>query len=211
MIDDGVLLVFTREPIPGQTKTRLIPDLGAEGAAKLHTKLLYKTLYEASTSKFSAIQIWCSPDINHPIIKSYSEVFNITLHHQVGEDLGIRMFNAIDAALERFSFAVVVGSDCPMISTKIFDEAHDYLSNSFDAVLGPSEDGGYYLIGLNQSEYEIFRDINWGTESVADITRSSVKNLGWTCHETEQLWDVDTIQDVQRLKVLCPDFVGDIV
>ncbi len=207
MINDGVLLVFTREPIPGQTKTRLIPDLGAVGAAKLHSKLLYRTLCEASTSKFSAIQLWCSPDINHPKIKSYSGEFNTTLHHQAGEDLGIRMFNALDTALKEYSFAMIVGSDCPMVSAKILDEAFDSLANSIDVVLGACEDGGYYLIGLNQSEYEIFRDINWGTENVADVTRSRVKNLGWKCHETEQLWDIDTIKDVQRLKAFNPDFV----
>ena len=198
MDNRGVLIIFTRTPVPGQTKTRLIPALGADGAATLHTCLLLNTLQEASQSLFPAIQLWCSPVIEHPVFDSCAETFSTTFHLQTGNDLGMRMYNAIEHALNEFSFAVVVGSDCPGLNTEILNQAYTALAGGQDAVLGPCEDGGYYLIGSRHAEYVPFTDIEWGTETVAETTREKFRTLGWSWFETERLWDIDTKEDLLR-------------
>lgn len=207
MDNRGVLIIFTRAPVPGQTKTRLIPSLGAKGAATLHTRLLLNTLQEASCSSFSAIQLWCSPVIEHPVFDSCAETFSTSFHLQAGDDLGVRMYNALENALKEFSFAVIVGSDCPDLNTEILNQAYTALADGQDAVLGPCEDGGYYLIGSRHAEYDIFMDIDWGSETVAETTRKKFRALGWSWLETERLWDVDTMQDIQRLEIIRPGFV----
>jgi rSAM/selenodomain-associated transferase 1 len=172
----------------------------------LHTRLLLNTLQEASRSLFPAIQLWCSPVIEHPVFESCAETFSTSFHLQTGDDLGVRMYNALENALKEFSFAVIVGSDCPGLNTEILNQAYTALACGQDAIMGPCEDGGYYLIGIRYPEYGIFKDIDWGSETVAETTREKFRALGWPCFETERLWDVDTLQDVHRLATAHPEF-----
>ncbi|MBI4005809.1 MAG: TIGR04282 family arsenosugar biosynthesis glycosyltransferase [Gammaproteobacteria bacterium] len=207
MDNRGVLIIFTRTPVPGQTKTRLIPSLGADGAATLHTRILLNTLQEASRSSFSAIQLWCAPVIEHPVFGSCAETFSTAFHLQTGNDLGLRMYNALKHALNEFSFAVIAGSDCPDLNTEILNQAYTALADGQDAVLGPCEDGGYYLIGSRHPEYGIFKDIDWGSETVTETTREKFRTLGWSWLETERLCDIDTMADLIRYEAARHDVV----
>lgn len=198
--DQGVLIVFARAPVPGQTKTRLIPALGAEAAAEMHRRLLYNTLRAASRSGFAEIQLWCAPDIDDPVLQACGREFSASLYLQEGDDLGMRMHNALAHALKQSPYAVIVGSDCPLLTPEILDQARAALIGGDDAVLGPCEDGGYYLIGARRADYDLFRDIDWGTGNVLEKTRANLTALVWSWLETDQLWDMDTIEDLQKLK-----------
>jgi len=211
MASTGALLVFTREPVPGHTKTRLIPDVGSVVAAQIHYRLLERTLDEASNSNFTAIQIWSYPNIHYVSIKYLAEQHDLSVHRQFGNNLGERMFNALDSALKEHDFAVIVGSDCPVINTTIYNQAFEVLVNGYEAVLGSCEDGGYYLIGSKKADYKIFSDISWGEKNVVEITRKRFKKTGIKWFETEQLWDVDEIGDVNRLKSMGSTLLEDLI
>jgi len=194
----GALLVFTRAPVPGQTKTRLIPILGTQGAAEFHEAILLKTLADAKASNYETVEIWCEPDINHLFLRKCSLDFSSALQIQKGNDLGEKMHHAIDVTLLTNNFVVLIGSDCPEISTDILNQSYQALSYGKDAVLGPSKDGGYYLIGLNAAKPEIFQDITWGERDVAERTRHNFTRLGLDYAELEELADIDTPEDYQR-------------
>ena len=194
----GALLVFTRAPVPGQTKTRLIPLLGAQGAAEFHETVLSETLANAKASMFETVEIWCEPDINHPFLQQCSLNFSCALTVQHGNNLGEKMHNATDVALVINNFVVLIGCDCPAISTDILNQSYQALSNGKDAVLGPSYDGGYYLIGLNKPNPMIFQDISWGEGDVAEMTRQNFIRLGLNYIELAELADIDTPDDYQK-------------
>jgi len=194
----SALLVFTRPPIAGQTKTRLIPLLGAQGAAAFHQTVLQSTLVEAKTSDFSSVEIWCTTDNDHTFLRQCELNYSSAIKIQRGNNLGERMHYAADTTLAENEFVVIIGSDCPTITTDILNQSFQHLSNGKDAVLGPSKDGGYYLIGLNAAKPEIFQDITWGEGDVAERTRHNFTRLGLDYAELEELTDIDTPEDYQR-------------
>ena len=203
---DGVLIVFTRSPVPGQTKTRLISLLGAEGAAQLHISLIKHTLKMALQSQFCNVELWCTPTIDHPFLKECTYKFAVKLCVQSGEDLGQRMHHALQSALARYPFAVLVGSDCPLISTGILNKAYSVLQEGKDAVLGGSEDGGYYLLGARKYNPDLFSGIQWQSRNVIEQTRQRLDSFGWYWDELQKLWDVDVPDDLEKLKKIMPEF-----
>jgi len=192
------LLIFTRVPIPGQTKTRLIPLLGAQGAAEFHQTVLHSTLLKANVSDFETVEIWCATENNHPFLEQCELDYSCTIKIQQGKDLGERMHNATDTALAENAFVVLIGSDCPAITTDILNQSYQHLSNGKDAVLGPTKDGGYYLIGQKTSNSGIFQDITWGEGDVAERTRQNLTRLGLDFAELEELADIDTPEDYEK-------------
>ena len=123
------------------------------------------------------------------------------MSQQTGNNLGERMFNSLDMALEAHDFAVIIGSDCPLLDKGILDRAYDLLAHDhYRAVLGPSDDGGYYLIGVDRAVTSLFDGIPWGSDSVTEMTRAAMKALGWQWAELTQLWDVDNPPDLERLR-----------
>ncbi len=108
------------------------------------------------------------------------------------------MHYATKTTLAENAFVVLIGSDCPEITTDILNQSYQHLSNGKDAVLGPASDGGYYLIGLKKPNSSIFQDIAWGEASVAERTRQNFSDLGLDYVELEELSDVDTPDDYQR-------------
>ena len=194
----SALLVFTRTPLPGQTKTRLIPMLGAQGAAEFHQTVLLSTLVEANASDFETIEIWCATENDHPYIKQCELDYACAVKIQQGNDLGEKMHHAIETTLAENAFVVLIGSDCTAITTDILNQSYQHLSNGKDAVLGPASDGGYYLIGLKKQNPYIFQDIAWGEANVAERTRQNFADLGMEYVELEELSDIDTPDDYQR-------------
>jgi len=193
----SAVLVFTRVPIPGQTKSRLIPLLGTEGAAEFHQAVLQSTLAEAKASDFSSVEIWSATDDDHPFLKQCELDFSSAINIQQGSDLGERMHHATEITLIKNTFVVLIGSDCPAITTDILNQSCQHLSNGKDAVLGPASDGGYYLIGLKEPNPGIFEDIAWGEGDVAERTRQNFTRLGLDYVELEVLSDIDTPDDYQ--------------
>lgn len=201
MARSGVLIVFTRKPVAGKTKTRLIPVLGKEGAARLHRKLLVHTLDVASRSAFTSCEMHVCPETENVFLQQLSRQFAANIHAQTGNNLGERMYNAVSGALQRHNFVVITGCDIPLLDLSVLDHAHDILlQQQADAVLGPAEDGGYYLIGVNWAEPSLFQGIPWGTGETARHTRARLAECGRGWEEITMLWDVDTPADLEKLK-----------
>ncbi|MGH8622135.1 MAG: TIGR04282 family arsenosugar biosynthesis glycosyltransferase [Burkholderiales bacterium] len=200
VVDAGTaVIVFARAPSPGTVKTRLIPLLGAEGAAALHARLVEKTLETAHAAAFPRIELHGTPGIDDPFLRSCGARFAAALVAQAGDDLGARMHSAFESALAARPRALLVGSDCPALTARHLRQADRALRDGADAVLVPCEDGGYALIGLTRADARLFDGIAWGGGTVMAGTRARLSELGWRWRELETLWDVDRPDDYARL------------
>lgn len=190
-------LVFTRAPDPGQVKRRLIPTLGAQGAADLHRFLLGRTLRTAVSAGPS--EVWSTP-APHPFLSLCGRVYGLPLRAQQGGDLGERMARALASALQTAPAAVLVGSDCVDLTAAELAAARAALEAGEDAVFTPTEDGGYRLVGLRRPAVELFEGIDWGGPTVMAQTRERLTGLGWRWRELAPGWDVDRPEDLARLR-----------
>jgi rSAM/selenodomain-associated transferase 1 len=193
------VIVFARTPAPGAVKTRLIPLLGAEGAAALHVRLVERTLESARSAALARIELHGTPDIDDPFLRACASRYSATLSAQAGADLGARMCAAFESVLSRDPRALLVGTDCPALTARHLWEADQALRDGADAVFVPCEDGGYALIGLRRIDPLLFEGIRWGGDSVMAATRDRLRGLGWRWRELETLWDVDRPEDYERL------------
>jgi hypothetical protein len=193
------VLVFAKAPRPGEVKTRLIPLLGAEGAAALHAKLVERALETARAAAFGRIELHCAPDTGDPFFRLCADGFGVTLQPQSAGDLGARMLYAFESTLAAYACVLLVGSDCPALTARHLRQADKALRDGADAVFVPCEDGGYALIGLTRADTGLFDGIAWGGDSVMADTRARLKRLGWAWSELETLWDVDRPEDYARL------------
>jgi uncharacterized protein len=186
-------LIFAKAPRLGQVKTRLINSLGEQGASDLHQQLVTHCLQKFS-SRFST-QLWCAPDDSHPFFQSCQAEFGVSLHCQIGSDLGERMAYALGNSAP----AVLIGSDCPSLTVEIIEQAFIALQH-YPVVLAPAEDGGYVLIAMQHLIPEVFIDIPWGSSEVLNKTLSRLAYLKQSCHTLPTQWDIDRPEDVERLK-----------
>ncbi len=196
--DGTVVIVFAKAPQPGSVKTRLIPLLGAEGAAALHVRLVKHALETASNAS-RPVELHCAPDANDPFFRFCAGHYGVTVKAQVEGDLGTRMLAAFAQALPEHARVLLIGSDCPALTARHLQQAERALRDGNDAVLVPCEDGGYALIGLQRVEACLFDGIAWGGENVMADTRTRLTGLGWRWRELETLWDVDRPEDYRRL------------
>ncbi|HEU0282595.1 MAG TPA: TIGR04283 family arsenosugar biosynthesis glycosyltransferase [Gallionella sp.] len=194
---DARLMIFAKAPVAGAAKTRLAPVLDEQGAADLHARLTERILHAAVSAKLAPVEIWCSPDCDHPFFQKADGAVQRRTQH--GHDLGERMANAFDAALGRHPYAVLVGTDCPALTGNYLARALAALDGGADAVVGPAEDGGYILLGLRHTDRRLFDGVEWGSARVLDETRERLAALGWRWRELETLWDVDRPEDLERL------------
>lgn len=189
--------LMARAPEPGRAKTRLIPRLGATGAARLHAVLTRRALGEIARSGLPAA-LWCDPDVEHPFFAECAGEFGVKLRAQSQGDLGARMldiFRRADGPL------LLMGSDCPTIDAAMLRSCAEALAR-VQAVFLPTLDGGYGLVGLARPHPEIFDDMPWGTDAVMAITRRRLQSLGALWEEPAEIWDVDTPGDLARLAAL---------
>lgn len=202
------LIVMTRIPEAGRVKTRLIPTLGSEGAATVHEALLRKTLQHADQHSLkSEVDV----DVRFTggtvsAIETLCSNLNGTWREQRGTDLGERMQLAIEEAfVEGARQVVVIGTDCPDLSPEILEAAWRQLDEQ-DVVLGPSTDGGYYLVGVNQPNEGLFRGIDWGTENVLRQTLDRCRELRVSVGLLAPLTDVDEAENLIICRRLGADF-----
>ena len=196
---DARILIFAKAPVPGQVKTRLIPRLGEEGAARLYAGLLRRIVFELGGAGICPVQCWCAPDIHHELFTEIAARHGVRLEKQSGADLGARMLHAASVALGDSDRVILVGGDCPGLGVDYLGLALDGLEEGAEAVLGPAEDGGYVLLGLKRAAVELFQDMPWGTGEVLAVTRQRLRALGWQWRELPALWDVDRPEDLERL------------
>ena len=198
-----VLQVFAKAPVAGTCKTRLIPALGAHGAATLHQRLVRHRLAAAQVwqraTQGARVELWCAPDTVHPFFADCARDYGVTLHQQTGPDLGARMWLALCGAVAKGERPVLVGTDCPWLTLDDLAAAFKAL-DSADAVVAPAHDGGYVLVGLKRAVPELFAGVTWGTDSVMAATRAAAKRVHATLAELRTLPDLDTPADLVRLK-----------
>ncbi|MCF8177227.1 MAG: TIGR04282 family arsenosugar biosynthesis glycosyltransferase [Sulfuritalea sp.] len=195
--------ILARAPIPGEAKTRLIPKLGTDGAAKLHSWMLQRTVAMALIADVGPVSLWCEGDIRHRDFERCSALGAISLHTQVQSDLGTRMWIAMNHAATADG-ALVIGTDCPAMTIGHLRDAALSLGGQ-DAVAIPVEDGGYALLGMKRPSLEVFANVDWGSERVMTQTRHRLAVMGLSWRELDYLWDVDRPDDVDRLLAMCPE------
>jgi uncharacterized protein len=190
------LIIFTRYPEPGKTKTRLIPALGEDGAAQLHRRMAEHTL-EQARSLSCAIEIWYVGGTKELMQDWLGK--DLRYREQPAGDLGDRMCGAFRSAFEQgYQSVMIIGTDCPGITTAILSQGFTELRNQVVAI-GPAIDGGYYLIGLQRLVPELFQGITWSTSTVFSETVAIADRLQLPTYLLPSLPDIDLPADLKYL------------
>ncbi|MCW9023404.1 MAG: TIGR04282 family arsenosugar biosynthesis glycosyltransferase [Gammaproteobacteria bacterium] len=192
------ILVFAKAPVAGKAKTRLVPELGEAGAAELAEKLIVHTIEKTMSRELCLVELWCSPDAEHGLFKLLAEKYSMPLKVQQGSDLGQRMAYAIKAALIDSESVILIGTDCPAMTSETLQYALAELNEKQEIVITPAEDGGYTLIGMNKPQSEIFDRVKWGSADVMSQTRNNLQQLQLAWYELPTSWDIDTPADLHR-------------
>ena len=193
---EAALLVFTRTPVLGQVKTRLLSVMDAQRAVAIQGELLLRTLVTARKSTVSDIELWCTPTTQHPVLCELEDRFSLTLRTQAGADLGERMSFAVEQALGVYKSVALIGSDCIDLDAADIELALEQLAAGSDVVLGPALDGGYYLVGLSGLYPQLFSNIEWGTDGVLQATRERIARAGLNLYELPTRRDFDRPEDL---------------
>ena len=196
------LAILAKAPIPGFAKTRLIPLLGPDGAARLQEQLIGRALATALASAVGPVTLWCAPDERHEAFQSATRRTGVRLARQPEGDLGARMLAAFQAA-SAGQGTVLLGTDCPVLAAADLRAAATALAEA-DVVIAPAEDGGYGLIAARRPYSELFACMPWSTDQVAALTRRRARECGLRMVELRTVWDVDTPADVARLRAADP-------
>lgn len=191
--NNTALLIFIKNPVAGKVKTRLAVDVGDEQALQIYLKLCQYTRNICENSSLDTYLFYSdfidTSDLWSPILCKKMV--------QEGVNLGERMHNALSTCLKNHQQAILIGTDCPSITKKHFDQTIALL-NSKDVVIGPSTDGGYYLIAMKKENRSLFTSIEWSTENVLiqTVTKCTEENLDYALLET--LTDIDHIADWKK-------------
>jgi rSAM/selenodomain-associated transferase 1 len=189
------IAIMAKAPIPGHAKTRLVPALAPEAAADLQAHFVERTVATALVAAIGPVTLWASPDQTHPAFRQAARA-GVALARQPIGDLGARMAAALGTSCP----ALVVGVDCPALTTDHLRMAAEALRDGLDAVVIPTEDGGYVLIGLQRPQPHLFTDMAWGADTVMAETRRRLAQSNLTWREPAQLWDVDVPADLERMR-----------
>ena len=219
------IVVFAKAPQPGRVKTRLIPALGAEGAAALAACMLARTLAVAAeaaeaveatappeavasmgrgeaTGAFAArpggVELCASPAPGDPAWRGLTVPAGLRWSAQGEGDLGARMAGAARRVLAGGERVLLIGTDCPALDAACLRAAADAL-DEVEAVIVPSFDGGYVLLGLRRFDPSLFEGIAWSTSTVAAATRARLAALAWPYRELPALHDIDVPADLVHL------------
>ena len=188
----NLLLVFTRNPALGKVKTRLAKTVGNTTALEIYTFLLERT-------RDIAMKVAADKAVYYSVKIRENDIWDATIfqkHQQVGEDLGFRMLHAFKNGFEAgYEKVLIIGSD-------LYDLTPDTIANAFlalnknDLVIGPAEDGGYYLLGMNSLEEKVFKNKDWGTATVRKDTLEDLKDK--KVFLLAPLNDVDIFEDIEH-------------
>ena len=211
------LIVFARRPEAGRVKTRLSPPLSAEQAAALYAAMLDDVLeVSAEAARIHDLEMWLAVTPADAVVEmSCRAPEGLRVLPQQGRDLPERMSRALEAAVTRGAPRILLrGSDSPVLDGEKFGEALRILDEAA-LVVCPDLDGGYNMVGLRRPALGLF-DHPMSTGSVADDTVANARRLGWRCHELAPGFDLDTVEDLSRLRALprelatacCPRTVG---
>jgi uncharacterized protein len=191
-------IVFAKAPLAGFVKTRLIPALGAQGAATLAHTMLQHTVNKALDAQIGNVELCADPAPGDPAWQAFNLPTDIMWSAQGQGDLGTRMARAAQRAIEMGEAALLIGTDCPALSVPLLQAAAHTLT-THDASLVPTVDGGYCLLGLTRFDPTLFSDIAWSTDVVAALTLQRLQALDWQVKVHPTLHDIDEPCDLQWL------------
>jgi rSAM/selenodomain-associated transferase 1 len=198
----NALVIFAKAPIPGETKTRLVPPLTFEEAAALARALLMDQLDHLASFSGAELFVAFAPESAAELFRAFVPA-RWSCFPQQGDDLGERMQRAIGHLLSRgFTNVVLIGGDLPPLPLSTFHAAYGALNAGRDVVLGPSADGGYYLVGMSRPIADLFTGIAWSRADVFQNTVDKLARAGLTCECVPLSRDIDTPED---LKILSRD------
>lgn len=192
------VVIFAKYPTAGQVKTRLIPAIGAESAARLATLMLRHTLEQVLLSHVTTIELCTSPDPQHDDWQGFHLPEQVQLTAQGEGDLGQRLARTAQRVIEQGDAVIFIGTDCPTMSAAMLNDVSIQLTHH-DAVMIPASDGGYVLLAINQFSPTIFMGIEWSTDRVASDTLAKMKALGWSVSLLPRQHDIDEPKDLDRL------------
>lgn len=193
--------ILAKAPIAGLAKTRLIPALGAVGAARLQRQFTRDAVKTSLSAGLGAVTLWCTPDARHRFFRALARTTGVRCLTQPSGDLGERMHTAFRLHCANGP-TLLIGTDCPALRPQHLRDAAQALLSGDEAVYYPAEDGGFVLVGLMQPQARLFERMTWSTAEVMNDTRARAKTQGLKVKEFESLWDVDLPEDLQRLRKL---------
>ena len=208
------IVVMAKTPVAGHAKTRLIPALGAQGAAALAERLLNHAVEQALAANLGPVELCGASACNahqgdaepsaalHPAFQRLADAWPITLSEQGSGDLGQRMHRAFERAFSTMPSGagrvLLTGTDAPALGASVLRRAADALAGA-DAVFVPAHDGGYALVGLRRPAPTLFEDMVWSTPTVMAHTRGRLAAAGLRHTELPPLHDIDVPADLTHL------------
>ncbi|HZF43236.1 MAG TPA: TIGR04282 family arsenosugar biosynthesis glycosyltransferase [Sphingomonadaceae bacterium] len=189
------IVIFAKAPVAGAVKTRLIPALGADGAARLAERMLAGTAAAAVAAGLGEPEVCAAPHPEKPEWEPFRPN-GVRMTDQGEGDLGQRLARAAARVIGAGEGVLLIGTDCPDLDAARLRDAAERL-RTHDAVIHPAADGGYVLLGLARFDPSLFARIAWSTSSVAADTIARVRALGWTLDIGETLRDIDEPADLQ--------------
>jgi hypothetical protein len=193
--------VLAKAPVAGLAKTRLIPRLGAEGAAALQARFIGHAVTAAAAAVARCggqVALWGAPDVAHPVLQAAAAAAGAVARAQPAGDLGLRLAAAVAADIARGP-VVLTGTDCPALTSAHLHAMLACLHNGIEAVAIPAEDGGYVALGLSRAVPAVFAGITWSTATVMAETRRRFHAAGLSYRTLPALPDVDEPSDYDRM------------
>lgn len=189
------IVIFAKAPVPGNVKTRLVPALGEIGAARLAHRMLLATIAEAENARLSIPELCTTPHPYDPDWKPFLPKAEIRYTDQGDGDLGERLARAAKRMIRVGENILLIGTDCPALDRHRLRAAAEALL-THDAVIHPTLDGGYALLGLGRFDPSLFAGIGWSGPTVAADTIARIEALGWSLHVGDTLRDIDEPEDL---------------
>jgi len=201
----ALLIIFAKEPVPGQVKTRFSPPLSGEDAARVYQAFLEDILEEMGRLPESRLALACSPETAWPFFKKLAPA-GALVFPQEGPGLGERLAQAFDLAFTLgYETVLIRNTDSPDLPGElVLAAARTLESGPADLVLGPNPDGGYYLVGLKKPQPELFQGISWSTATVLGDTLTRAHILHMAVHLLPPWPDIDTIADLRAFAARPP-------
>lgn len=191
-------VIFAKAPLPGLAKTRLIPALGAQGAADLARRMLLRAVQEAYSANVGPVELCVTHAPTDEVWRTLPLPAALQWTEQGEGDLGERMARAAQRVLDCGEAVLLTGTDCPELKAAQLQQAAGALQRC-DATLVPAFDGGYVLLGLKRFHRSLFEGIAWSTDSVAKETVQRLKQLEWSVQTLPMLHDIDEPADLKWL------------
>ncbi len=199
------IVIFAKAPRAGFAKSRLIPALGADGAARLAQRMLEHTVSQALYAGVGPTEL-CMTPADDPIWQQISLPLHLGRTDQGEGDLGERMARACQRVIGAGEAIILTGTDCPQLDTKCLQQIAEALEQS-DVAIVPTSDGGYAALGLNRFDPVLFSDIQWSTDTVARETLRRITTLQWSVSTLPVLHDIDEVADLALLPSDWPEHV----